>query len=293
VSLTTLLCLLGACFFWGISFIATKVAVNSFPPLTVVALRLVVSAICFITWFVVKKRRLALWPQGFFWQILLLSLVGTSLHYSFQTVGLRFTTATNASIYALTAPIFIILISVLFLNEKVTLKKVLGVALAISGVIFVMGPDQLLTFSIKGHLISDILVLISFLLWALFTVYSKKLTTGFKPIELTSAITILGALTMLPVGLWEINKYNFSFNSVTIQAWFAVIFLGVTCSFLATLFYMQALEKTESQKVGVFMYTVPLITYIVATLFLGERAGLFLLLGSVLIISGVYITERG
>lgn len=293
MSLTTLLCLLGACFFWGISFIATKVAVNSFPPLTVVALRLVVSAICFITWFVVKKRRLALWPQGFFWQILLLSLVGTSLHYSFQTVGLRFTTATNASIYALTAPIFIILISVLFLNEKVTLKKVLGVALAISGVIFVMGPDQLLTFSIKGHLISDILVLISFLLWALFTVYSKKLTTGFKPIELTSAITILGALTMLPVGLWEINKYNFSFNSVTIQAWFAVIFLGVTCSFLATLFYMQALEKTESQKVGVFMYTVPLITYIVATLFLGERAGLFLLLGSVLIISGVYITERG
>ena len=290
---TIVLYLLGACFFWGISFIATKVAVGAFPPLTVVALRLIVSAICFAVWFLIREKRLALGPSRLFWQILLFSLISTSLHYSFQTIGLKYTTATNASIYALTAPIFIIIISILFLNEKVTLKKAAGVTLAISGVILVMGPEQLLAFSIKGHLLGDILVLVSFMFWGVFTVYGRKLTGKLKPVELTSAMTIYGALTMLPVSLWEINKSSFSFASVPIRAWLAIAFLGITCSFLATLFYIQALEKAESQKVGVFMYIVPLITYIVATLFLGETVGLLFLFGSILVVSGVYITERG
>jgi drug/metabolite transporter (DMT)-like permease len=267
-------------------------ALSAVPPLTVVALRLIVSAVCFVVWFAIKERRLALGPRGLFWQIILLSLFGTSFHYSLQTVGLQFTTATNASIYAITGPISIIIISALFLNEKVTIKKATGIILAIGGVILVMGPDELLSFNIKGHLLGDILVLVSIVLWGAFTVYGKKLTGKLSPLELTSAVTVWGALSMIPVGLWEIAKYDFSFALVTIRAWLAIAFLGITCSFLATLFYMQALEKTESQKVGVFLYTIPVITYITAALFFEETSGILLLLGSILVFSGVYITER-
>lgn len=288
----TVFLLLGACFFWGISFIATKVAVGVFPPLTVVELRLLIATFCFAAWFLIKEKRIALGPRNLLWQIFLFSLVSTSLHYSFQTAGLRYTTATNASIYALTAPIFIILIAVFFLHERVTFKKVLGVLLAICGIILVMGPEQLIKFSLKGHLLGDILVLMSFMFWAIFTVYGRKLTIKVKALELTSGMTIFGALTMLPVSLWEISKNNFSYNLITLKSILAIVFLGLTCSFLATIFYIQALEKAESQKVGIFMYVVPLITYIVATLFLGEKAGILLLIGSILVMSGVYITER-
>jgi drug/metabolite transporter (DMT)-like permease len=78
-----------------------------------------------------------------------------------------------------------------------------------------------------------------------------------------------------------------------LEGWAAVAFLGVTCSFLATLLYVLALERTESQKVGVYLYTIPPMTYVVAALYLKETIGLSLLLGSVIVMAGVYLTEKG
>ena len=116
-----------ACFFWAISFIATKVALQAVPPLTVVFLRLLISALCFILWFAWRERRLPLGRPELFWSVALLSVVGTSLHYGSQTVGLQYTTATNASIYAVTGPISILLISALFLGERISWKKGVGI----------------------------------------------------------------------------------------------------------------------------------------------------------------------
>jgi drug/metabolite transporter (DMT)-like permease len=91
----------------------------------------------------------------------------------------------------------------------------------------------------------------------------------------------------------ESSRQSFSLTAITTQAWGAVAFLGITCSFLATLLYFFALERTESQKVGVYMYTIPPMTYVIAALYLNETIGLNLLLGSVIVIAGVYITEKG
>jgi len=59
------------------------------------------------------------------------------------------------------------------------------------------------------------------------------------------------------------------------------------------LLYFKALERTESQKVGVYLYTIPPMTYIIASFYLGEKIGANLIVGSLFVLAGVYITENG
>ncbi len=291
--ITAKISLIIACFFWAISFIATKVAVESVPPLTVVALRLLVSSVCFLAWFAVKKKKISY--QGFKWLswLFVLSLFGTGLHYSLQTIGLNYTQAANASIYAVTGPISITIIAALFLGEKITFKKGAGIICAVIGVLIVMGIDTVLAFELKGNLLGDLLVFTSIFMWGIFTVMGKDMLTKMDTLELIAIVTFIGTVYMIPVGLIEMTLYSISISAIPLNAWIAIIFLGVTCSFLSTLFYFFALEKTESQKVGVYLYTVPPMTYIIAAFYLGESISISLLIGSIIVFAGVYLTEKG
>lgn len=226
-------------------------------------------------------------------QLFLLSLMGTGLHYGIQTIGLQYTTASNASIYAVTGPISITLIAALFLGERITARKALGIAVALGGVLWVMGAETLREFKLGAHVMGDALVLASIVLWAGFTVYGKRLMEQRGALEVIGLTTIIGALWMAPVGGTEMLMKGFSPLGIHWRVWGAIGFLGLTCSFLATLLYFMALERTESQKVGVYLYTIPPMTYLAAALYLGERIGPNLILGSILILMGVYLTERG
>lgn len=293
VPLSSKIALLTACFFWAASFIATKKALSIVPPLTVVSLRLLISAVCFLVWFLYRREKISWGGPKWLAHLFLLSLFGTGLHYGIQTIGLEYTTASNASIYAVTGPISITIIAALFLGERITLKKSLGIGSALMGVLIVIGIDTLKSFELKGHLLGDLLVFISIFMWGVFSVMGKNMTRQMGALRLTAIVTFMGALYMIPVGIIEIKRTSFSLAEITLEAWLAIAFLGVTCSFLATWLYVFALEKTEAQKVGVYLYTIPPMTYIIAGILLNETIGINLLIGSCIVFVGVYLTERG
>jgi len=282
-----------ACLFWAASFIATKTALETVPPITVVTLRMIVSALCFLVWFLAAGRIIKYGGLRWLGRLFILSLFGTGLHYGIQTIGLKYTTASNASLYAVTGPITITIIAALFLGEKVTRKKLLGIGLAILGVMIVMGIDTLTSFELKGNMLGDLLVLTSIAMWGVFAVLSKDMTTKIGAVDLTAMVTFMGAIYMIPLGLMEMGTENFSITTIRLEAWLAIAFLGVTCSFLATLLYVYGLQETEAQKAAVYLYTIPPMTYVIAAFYLGETMKLQLLLGSVIVFLGVYLTERG
>jgi drug/metabolite transporter (DMT)-like permease len=287
------LALLAACFLWAVSFVATKVALASTPPLSVVALRLVISAACFVVWIAATGRTFRIGGTRQLVRLLGLSLLGTGLHYGIQTIGLEYTTASNASLYAVTGPITIVVLAAIFLHEPVGTRKVVGIVLAVLGVLTVMGIDTLSRADLGGHVLGDALVLGSIVLWGMFTVFGKKLTDELGALRVTAVVTIIGATWMLPVGWIEARLRSFSLVRVTVDGWVAIAFLGIGCSFLATLLYFMALERTESQKVGVYLYTIPPMTAVVAALYLHEVLTPRFFLGSLLVFGGVWLTERG
>jgi drug/metabolite transporter (DMT)-like permease len=280
-----------AAFLWAVSFVAVKVALDEVPPLVVVTLRLLISAACFLP-FVIKSGGEKRLDSQTLYSLLGLSLVGTSLHYGSQTIGLQFTTASNGSVYTTTGPITILLLSALVLGERITLRKALGVAVAVVGVLVVMGAETLVSFEF-GNIKGDLLILASIVMWGLFTVFGKKVTDELGALRVTAWVTILGAATMVPVGWYEARSTAFILAETTLDAWVAIAFLGVACSFFATLLYFVALGLSESQKVGVYLYTIPPMTAVVAALYLGEVITTNLVVGAVLVIAGVALTERG
>ncbi len=285
--------LLTACLFWAASFIATKIALDSVPPITVVSLRLIVSALCFILWIYIKGENFSIFKRSNLFQLALLSIFGTGLHYGIQTIGLQYTTASKGGVYAVTGPITILIIAAVFLKEKVTLRKGVGVGIALLGVIIVMGFDTIIDFDLKGNLLGDLLVLISIVMWGIFTVMGKSITSRMSALQMTAAITIIGAVYMIPAAIVELNITGFAVSSIKSEAWLSIFFLGITCSFLATLLYVYALSMSESQKVGAYLYTIPLMTQVIAFLVLKESIGISLLAGSFIVISGLYLTEKG
>ncbi len=283
--------LLIAVVLWAVSFVATKVALESAPPLGVVSLRLLISAVCFLPLIFATGGTRELGGWRVFRQLAVLSLFGAGLHYGTQTIGLQYTTASNASLYATTGPITIMLLSALVLGEKITLRKAAGVALAVAGVLVVMGADTLRSFEF-GNVKGDLLVLASIVMWGLFTVFGKRLTDRLGALRVTAWVTVIGATWMAPIGWAEMRLTGFEPSALKLEAWAAIAFLGVGCSFLATLLYFVALGLSESQKVGVYLYLIPPLTAAFAAFFLGETITMNLVLGAVLVFAGVALTER-
>ena len=209
------------------------------------------------------------------------------------TVGLQTTNASNASVYVATGPITILLLAVVILGERLNARKLAGSVIAVAGVLVVMGPETLRGFELRGNLVGDLLVLASIVMWGCFTVFGKKLTDELGALIVTAAVTLIGAAWMAPVGWLEMRRTGFALASVTPTAWASVGYLGVACNFLAVLLYFSALQRTESQKVGVYLYAIPPMTAVAAAVVLAEPITLGLVLGTVLVIAGVALTERG
>ena len=290
---STRLALLGACFLWAVSFVATKIALDVVPPLTVVSLRLLIASVCFLPILATGGRWRAVANRTTLLKLFGLSLFGAGLHYGFQTVGLQTTNASNASVYVATGPITILLLAVIFLGERLNARKLLGIAIAIAGVLVVMGPDTFSAFELSGNLTGDLLVFASIVMWGCFTVFGKRVTDELGALTVTAAVTLIGAAWMTPAGLHEMQRAGFSLAELTPTAWAAVGYLGAGCNFLAVLLYFTALQKTESQKVGVYLYSIPPMTAVAAAVVLGEPTTLGLVVGTALVIAGVALTERG
>ena len=166
-------------------------------------------------------------------------------------------------------------------------------AIAIVGVLVVMGIGTITGFALRGSVLGDLAVLFSVVLWGCFTVFGKRLTDQLGALTVIAAVTVIGASWMAPIGWLELGWTGFSFDQVPLSGWIAIAYLGTGCNFLATLLYFMALERTESQKVGVYLYAIPPMTAVIAAFMLHETITPNLVVGSLLVIIGVIITERG
>jgi drug/metabolite transporter (DMT)-like permease len=284
-----------ACIFWATSFIATKIALTSMGVMTLAGSRHVAACICFLGWAVFNRKRIMKWPPltwKHFRYLFILSLFSVSIHHVSQIIGLKYTTAANASIYVAIGPIMIFLIAALFLKERMTLQKIVGVLFALFGVICVTGIETLLAFDFSGRLFGDSLVALSVFTWACFTVFSKKWVPEMAPLQLTAIILLLGTASLVPFMIHELQHPEYSLSHINNQSWAAAIFLGITSSFIAVLLYLYALKNTESQKVAIYLYTIPPMTAFMAVYILNETITLQIIAGTLFVFFGLYLTQR-
>ena len=142
-TLLTYLALIMAVLFWGSSFVATKIALQSFPPFCLIFFRFFAASI-FFTFLLMRTGipRLT-WKTGR--SLLLLALFQPVLYFSFETIGLQYTSATKASLIIATIPIVVLLLSIIILKERLRLINIIGIIVSLFGVtLLVFGGKPLL-----------------------------------------------------------------------------------------------------------------------------------------------------
>lgn len=276
-----------AVIFWGTSFVATKTLLYELKPVTIIILRLILASLLLTAIAIFTKRSFAVNLKNHLW-ILFLALVA-AFHLWIQVTGLQYTTATNTGWIIGTAPIFMAILGLIFYRERISILQITGILIAIAGLLLLIGKGNIFNIGLiqnKG----DLLVLGSAFTWGVYSMINKKISLTYSPLMTILYLFIMMVLIIIP----------FNLNSTVIDSvinlsstgWISILFLGIFCSGIAYVIWAQALRDMESAKVGAFLYFEPLVTVIAASFFLHEEIFLMMILGGVLITTGVFIVNK-
>ncbi|MCW8803155.1 MAG: DMT family transporter [Ignavibacteriaceae bacterium] len=281
------LLILLAIIFWGTSFVATKTVLHEIRPVTIIILRLILASILLSVIALSTKRAFSINLKSHGW-IFILALIAT-FHLWIQVTGLQYTTASNTGWIIGTAPIFMVVLGLIFYKEKVTILQLAGILIAMFGLLLLIGKGNILNIDLienKG----DLLVLGSAFTWGVYSMVNKKISLSYSPL-----MTILYLFLMMAVIIIPFNLNSETFNSVinlSLIGWISILFLGLFCSGIAYVIWAQALRDMESAKVGAFLYFEPLVTVFAAWLFLSEEITLLMIFSGLLITAGVFIVNK-
>jgi drug/metabolite transporter (DMT)-like permease len=281
-----------AIIFWGFSFIATKVVLREVHPFTLLTLRFGIGGLLLLLVQLQRNRGFLKTFSSKDWvSIIFLAIVGISGHTLLQAYGLLYTSATNTGWIVAIMPIFITIAARLFLGERITARRMIGILVGFCGIFLVISKG---VFSLSifrfGSTFGDILALISAITWTAFTVGGKGFLSRFSPLAAITPIMIVGCLITLPF-TWLKWEWDILFR-LSLTGWTGILFLGVFCSGLAYLFWYSALEKNDSGIVGIYLYLEPLVTLIGAYFLLKEEIEWITLWGGGMILLGVYLAAR-
>ncbi len=220
---------------------------------------------------------------------ILLGILNIPLNQFFFFIGVHLSTAPNAGLaYALT-PAFVLVIAILFLKESHNWKKILGVIVAIGGDIIIM-LEHGINFS-SDYFIGNVLLMLASFTWALYTVLGRDFTRKYGAIYATALSMILGLVFYIPVFLFTKDKIDLTV--ITTINWLQILYIGILTSGASYLIWLYALKKMEASKLAVFSNLQPVFTIILAMIFLGTHLTMPFVIGGVLIIGGVVLTQRG
>ncbi|MBA7497649.1 putative cystine transporter YijE [subsurface metagenome] len=272
--------LLGIVIIWGSTFAIIKGVLDQIPTFTFLAYRFLLATLILylIFWKRIKENidKTTL-KKG--------SLIGIFLFmgYAFQTVGLKYTTATKAGFITGLSVVLVPIISHFFIKEKINRNSVIGVILAFIGLWFLNYSSS---FSFN---LGDFLVLLCAVSFALHIIsvglYSKKV--DYVPLVIVQLATV-SVLCLLIAMVFERPELHLSYS---LHVWWSIVLTGVFATALA--FYMQNRFQRYSTatKTAIIFSGEPIFAAVFAYLLLGEKVGLIAWIGGLLIIFGMIVSQ--
>lgn len=276
--------------FWGGSFIAIKIAVSESSPAVVVWLRFLIGVVCLFP-IVLKEDKLHLsgWKEALEYTIL--GALGVTLHQWLQSTGLVTSQASTTAWIVASTPLFMVLFSRIFLKEKLGKFGSIGIALASFGVVMVVSSGDLRSLFQNGFGASgDIYVLLSAPNWAIYSILLSHTLKRHSVLKTTFFTMLFGWLLTSVQFISEKGWHHFA--TFSISGWISVLYLGIFCSFLAYLFYYDALQNLTSASVGAYLYVEPIATMFMAAFVLGEEITFPSVLGGALILIGISLVNK-
>jgi len=268
--------------FWGVSFVATRIALEVLTPFALVAARMIIGCAAMLALARLVGGRV--WPHAQDRSRCVLLGAILAAHLLIQAVGLLKTTATNTGWIIAFAPIAIAVGGLIFLRERLRARAWGGILLGTCGVLIVSLSTGVRFTDAK---LGDLLQLVSCITWAAYTLLAVRAITRSGPLPVTFAAVGVAALATTLVAFaqpWQVGPLDLETVS-------AVVFLGVVCTGSAHWLWNAAVRDVGSTTAGAYLYLEPVVTWITAAIVLGERINTIGLLGGAMVLLGVWIVS--
>ena len=276
---------------WGTTFVWTKLLIiNGLSPAQIFTLRFIIAYVLLTGFSLWRGRHKWLsdnWRDEL--TMMALGLTGGSMYFLTENESLRFTTATNTSLIVCSCPLFAMLIIALFYkSERFSRLQALGSLLALIGMAAVV---------LNGHFVlhlsplGDTLAFSACICWALYTLLMKPVMGRYPAMFITRKVFFYGILTILPYYIFVPDMPSWDVL-MRPEVALNLLFLGSVASMLCYLTWSWCMKGLGAVICTNWVYVNPITTIIAAWLILDEQITVYFLIGSILIIAGMYLSSK-
>lgn len=269
--------------FWGISFISTKIILAELPPISIAFFRQLIALVPLVIYLGYKKAfsKMSLKDLGL---VSLSGLFGIVLYFIFENTGLKYTTASNASMIVASVPIFTLFCEALFYKFRITQKMIFCLLLSVLGVYFVISVNGKLEFG-SENFFGNALVIGAMVCWVIYVMLCRSLGAKHSGIVITAYQTLASAVLFVPLSIPEIKYWK----NISMVPFINLVYLGLFCSALAYFFYNYAGKRLGATTCAAFLNLIPVVSVIASYIVLKETISFLQASGMVLIISSLYL----
>ncbi len=274
---------------WGSTFVYTKLLLLSgLTAAQVFTLRFIIAYVLLLAWSL-TRRNFRLFASSIKDELLMLALgiTGGSLYFLSENTALNYTTTTNTSLIVCLCPLFAaLLISLFYRSQRLRPMQVVGSFIAAAGVVVVV---------LNGHFVlhlsplGDSLALIACLCWAFYSLLMISANKRYDVMFITRKVFFYGIVSIIPYFIFYPEMPSLA--TLCRPAVLAnLIFLGAVASLLCFLAWNWVMKRLGAITVTNYVYLNPVVTIIFAWMLLSEQITVFFLIGTVLILLGMYLS---
>ena len=276
-------------FMWGSSYLFIKIGINAgLEPFTLVTLRLIFGVLLVGGVVFAARERL---PRGLreYGKLTVLGFFGIALPFALITWAEKSVDSAIAAVLTAPTPLFVVIFAAMLLpDERISLGKVMGVIVGLAGVAVLVGFDPAKLGS--GELLGELALVAACVSYGIAGVYARRFITGYRPMipalfEIGTALVMIGVLAFL----FEDPVQQVA--TISLDALFSVVWLGVLGSGLAFLVFFRLLNNWGATRTSLVAYVMPIWGIALGAAVLGEVIDVGRLTGTALVIAGIALVN--
>jgi drug/metabolite transporter (DMT)-like permease len=276
--------------FWGGTFIAGRVVAKDVGPFSAAFFRFFTASIFLVLFTYKIEGSLPILRKKQIIPVFLLGMTGVFLYNVFFFKGLRIINAGRAAVIVAGNPIFITLFSAYFFKEKLTLIKIVGILLSVTGAVIVISRGSFNEIVTGGVGWGEIFIFGCVFSWVAYSLIGKAVMDGMSPLAAVSYSSVIGAFLLFFPALLEGGMQNF--RQYHLVDWAGMFYLGFFGTVIGFVWYYEGIKMIGPMKASLFINFVPISAVVMAFFILNEPITLSLFVGTLMVCSGVYLTNK-
>ena len=261
---------------WGLGFTLAKIGMEQFSALLIMSIRFGIAGLVLV-WFTKP-------PWGYMREIFVVALIGSTIQYGLTYNGLKGIDASTAAILVQLEGPILALMGTILLKEKLGLTRALGMGFAFLGVFIIAGEPRL-----DGHIDSVILLVAGSTVWAVAQIMISRLK-GLSGITILAWVAIMATPQMLIASLIIEDGQWQAITTASLVDWSIIFYLAFIMTVVGYSVWYHLLSSVDVSKVSPFLMLLPITSIIAGMILLDEKLTLSMIIGGLMIMTGVAST---